>query len=135
MPYVRGREKNRHPDAIVAECRELIEQGYKEITLLGQNVNSYGKGLPEKVNFSELLRRIDAIGGDYRLRFMTSHPEGCDRTSWLTRLRRAGTICHYIHLPCQSGSSRVLKAMNRHYDRENTLTSSAMRKRKCRICR
>lgn len=75
VPYVRGREKSRHPDAIVAECRELIEQGYKEITLLGQNVNSYGKGLPEKVNFSELLRRIDAIGGDYRLRFMTSHPK------------------------------------------------------------
>ncbi len=68
-------KKSRHPDAIVAECRELIEQGYKEITLLGQNVNSYGKGLPEKVNFSELLRRIDAIGGDYRLRFMTSHPK------------------------------------------------------------
>ena len=115
VPYVRGREKSRHPDAIVAECRELIEQGYKEITLLGQNVNSYGKGLPEKVNFSELLRRIDAIGGDYRLRFMTSHPK--DATHELVdTIAESRHICHYIHLPCQSGSSRVLKAMNRHYD-------------------
>ena len=84
VPYVRGREKSRHPDAIVAECRELIEQGYKEITLLGQNVNSYGKGLPEKVNFSELLRRIDAIDGDYRLRFMTSHPKDATHELVLT---------------------------------------------------
>lgn len=134
VPYVRGREKSRHPDAIVAECRELIEQGYKEITLLGQNVNSYGKGLPEKVNFSELLRRIDAIDGDYRLRFMTSHPKDATHELFDT-IAESRHICHYIHLPCQSGSSRVLKAMNRHYDRENTLTSSAMRKRKCPICR
>ena len=115
VPYVRGREKSRHPDAIVAECRELIEQGYKEITLLGQNVNSYGKGLPEKVNFSELLRRIDAIDGDYRLRFMTSHPKDATHELFDT-IAESRHICHYIHLPCQSGSSRVLKAMNRHYD-------------------
>ncbi|MGN0441009.1 MAG: MiaB/RimO family radical SAM methylthiotransferase, partial [Hominenteromicrobium mulieris] len=109
VPYVRGREKSRHPDAIVAECRELIEQGYKEITLLGQNVNSYGKGLPEKVNFSELLRRIDAIDGDYRLRFMTSHPKDATHELFDT-IAESRHICHYIHLPCQSGSSRVLKA-------------------------
>ena len=120
VPYVRGREKSRHPDAIVAECRELIEQSYKEITLLGQNVNSYGKGLPEKVNFSELLRRIDAIDGDYRLRFMTSHPKDATRELFDT-IAESRHICHYIHLPCQSGSSRVLKAMNRHYDREKYL--------------
>ena len=120
VPYVRGREKIRHPDAIVAECRELIEQGYKEITLLGQNVNSYGKGLPEKVNFSELLRRIDAIDGDYRLRFMTSHPKDATHELFDT-IAESRHICHYIHLPCQSGSSRVLKAMNRHYDREKYL--------------
>ena len=120
VPYVRGREKSRHPDAIVAECRELIEQGYKEITLLGQNVNSYGKGLPEKVNFSELLRRIDAIDGDYRLRFMTSHPKDATHELFDT-IAESRHICHYIHLPCQSGSSRVLKAMNRHYDREKYL--------------
>ena len=120
VPYVRGREKSRHPDAIVAECRKLIEQGYKEITLLGQNVNSYGKGLPEKVNFSELLRRIDAIDGDYRLRFMTSHPKDATHELFDT-IAESRHICHYIHLPCQSGSSRVLKAMNRHYDRETYL--------------
>ena len=90
VPYVRGREKSRHPDAIVEECRGLIEQGYKEITLLGQNVNSFGKGLEEKINFSELLRRIDAIDGDYRLRFMTSHPKDATR-ELSTRSRRAGT--------------------------------------------
>ena len=96
------------------------EQGYKEITLLGQNVNSYGKGLPEKVNFSELLRRIDAIDGDYRLRFMTSHPKDATHELFDT-IAESRHICHYIHLPCQSGSSRVLKAMNRHYDREKYL--------------
>ena len=92
VPYVRGREKSRHPDAIVEECRGLIEQGYKEITLLGQNVNSYGKGLEEKINFSELLRRIDAIDGDYRLRFMTSHPKDATRELF-------DTIAEPAHLP------------------------------------
>ncbi len=120
VPYVRGREKSRHPDAIINECRELIEQGYKEITLLGQNVNSYGKGLPEEINFSELLRRIDAIDGDYRLRFMTSHPKDATHELFDT-IAESRHICHYIHLPCQSGNSRVLKEMNRRYDREKYL--------------
>ena len=83
-------------------------------------MNSYGKGLPEKVNFSELLRRIDAIDGDYRLRFMTSHPKDATHELFDT-IAESRHICHYIHLPCQSGSSRVLKAMNRHYDREKYL--------------
>ena len=121
VPYVRGREKSRHPDAIVNECRELIEQGYKEITLLGQNVNSYGKGLPEEINFSELLRRIDAIDGDYRLRFMTSHPKDATHELFDT-IAESRHICHHIHLPCQSGNSRVLKEMNRRYDREKYLS-------------
>lgn len=120
VPYVRGREKSRHPDAIVNECRELIEQGYKEITLLGQNVNSYGKGLPEKVNFAELLRRIDAIDGDYRLRFMTSHPKDATHELFDT-IAESRHICHHMHLPCQCGNTRVLKEMNRRYSREDYL--------------
>lgn len=121
VPYVRGREKSRRPDEIVAECRELIEAGYKEITLLGQNVNSYGKGLEENVNFAELLRRIDAIPGDYRIRFMTSHPK--DASKELFDVMAGSThIPHYIHLPFQSGNDRVLKEMNRHYDREQYLS-------------
>ena len=129
VPYVRGREKSRHPDAIVEECRGLIEQGYKEITLLGQNVNSYGKGLEEKINFSELLRRIDAIDGDYRLRFMTSHPKDATRELFDT-IAESRHICHHIHLPFQSGNSRVLKAMNRRYDREKYLGLIAYAKEK-----
>lgn len=120
VPYVRGREKSRHPDAIVAECSALIEQGYKEITLLGQNVNSYGKGLDEDINFSALLRRIDAIDGDYRLRFMTSHPKDATHELFDT-IAESRHICHHVHLPCQCGNSRVLKEMNRHYDREKYL--------------
>lgn len=120
VPYVRGREKSRHPDAIVNECRELIEQGYKEITLLGQNVNSYGKGLPENVNFAELLRRIDAIDGDYRLRFMTSHPKDATHELFDT-IAESRHICHHMHLPCQCGNTRVLKEMNRRYSREDYL--------------
>ena len=113
--------KSRRPDEIVAECRELIEAGYKEITLLGQNVNSYGKGLEENVNFAELLRRIDAIPGDYRIRFMTSHPK--DASKELFDVMASSThIPHYIHLPFQSGNDRVLKEMNRHYDREQYLS-------------
>lgn len=120
VPYVRGREQSRQPDEIVKECRELVEAGYKEITLLGQNVNSYGKGLEEPVNFAELLRRLDQIPGDYRIRFMTSHPK--DASKELFDVIAGSThIPHYIHLPFQSGNDRVLKEMNRHYDREQYL--------------
>lgn len=121
VPYVRGREKSRHPDAVVAECRELIEQGYKEITLLGQNVNSYGKGLSDGITFSELLRRIDAIEGDYRLRFMTSHPKDATEELFDT-IAESRHICRHIHLPCQSGNNRILRKMNRRYDREKYLS-------------
>ena len=120
VPYVRGREKSRRPQEVVAECRQLIEAGYKEITLLGQNVNSYGKGLEEPVNFAQLLRQIDAIPGDYRIRFMTSHPKDASKELFDT-MAASRHIPHYIHLPFQSGNDRVLKEMNRRYTREQYL--------------
>ena len=120
VPYVRGRERSREKNIIVSEAKNMIESGYKDITLLGQNVNSYGKGLSEKVNFSQLLREVDSIDGDYWLRFMTSHPKDCSRE--LIDTIASGThISKHLHLPFQCGSDRVLKAMNRHYDRRKYL--------------
>ncbi len=116
VPYVRGRERSRRPGDILAEARDLVERGYKDITLLGQNVNSYGKGLDEDVDFPGLLGALDAIPGDYVLRFMTSHPK--DATERLFEVMGGSEHCaHHIHLPLQSGSDRILKQMNRHYDR------------------
>ena len=124
VPYVRGRERSRRPADILAEARELVEQGYKDITLLGQNVNSYGKGLDETVDFPDLLGSLDRIPGDYILRFMTSHPK--DATEKLFRVMGESEHCaHHIHLPLQSGSDRILKAMNRHYDRAAYLEKAA----------
>jgi tRNA-2-methylthio-N6-dimethylallyladenosine synthase len=120
VPYVRGRERSREPDAVLREFRGLVQAGYKDITLLGQNVNSYGKNLREPVSFSALLRRLDAVEGDYRLRFMTSHPK--DATRELIDTIAAGRhLCRHLHLPVQSGSDRVLRAMNRGYTREKYL--------------
>lgn len=121
VPYVRGREKSRRPEDIYNECRDLVESGYKEITLLGQNVNSYGKGLPEPVDFSELLRKLDGIEGDFRLRFMTSHPKDASRELFDV-MASSRHIPHHIHLPFQSGNDRVLREMNRRYDREKYLS-------------
>lgn len=121
VPLVRGRERSRKPEAIEAEFRQLVAEGYKEITLLGQNVNSYGKGLEEPFNFSELLRRLDQVPGDYRIRFMTSHPKDATFELFDT-IASSKHICHHIHLPFQSGNDRVLKEMNRHYDREKYLS-------------
>lgn len=121
VPYVRGREKSREPQAILDECRELIEAGYKEITLLGQNVNSYGKGLAEPVSFATLLKEIDSIEGDYRIRFMTSHPKDASKELFDV-MAQSRHIPHCIHLPFQSGNDRVLKEMNRRYDREKYLS-------------
>ena len=121
VPYVRGREKSRNPDAIFNEFKTLVEEDYKEITLLGQNVNSYGKGLPENVNFPELLRRLDSIDGDYRIRFMTSHPKDATEELYDT-IAQSRHIPHFIHLPVQAGNDRVLKEMNRGYDRESYLS-------------
>ncbi|MCD7769646.1 MAG: tRNA (N6-isopentenyl adenosine(37)-C2)-methylthiotransferase MiaB [Oscillospiraceae bacterium] len=126
VPYVRGRERSRHPADILAEARELAAAGYKDITLLGQNVNSYGKGLGEdKVDFPDLLRAISDIEGDFRLRFMTSHPK--DATEKLFRAMAESEKCaRQLHLPIQCGSDRILKAMNRHYDRATYLEKAAM---------
>lgn len=120
VPYVRGREHSRLPEQVLRDVRELSEQGYKEITLLGQNVNSYGKGLPEEISFAGLLREIEKIPGDFRVRFMTSHPKDCTH-ELIDVMAESSKLCPYLHLPVQSGSDRVLAAMNRRYDRERYL--------------
>ena len=120
VPYVRGRERSRKPGDIVAECRQLIANGTKEITLLGQNVNSYGKDLEDSMDFADLLEAICAIEGEFLVRFMTSHPRDASEKLFDTMARNP-KIAKQLHLPFQSGSSRVLKAMNRHYDRETYL--------------
>ena len=120
VPYVRGRERSRQKADILAECRSLIENGCKEITLLGQNVNSYGKDLEGNGDFSDLLADIAAIDGDFLIRFMTSHPRDAGKKLFDT-MASSPKIAKQLHLPFQSGSSRVLKAMNRHYNREQYL--------------
>ncbi len=120
VPYVRGRERSRAAEDILAECRELIANGCKDITLLGQNVNSYGKDLDSDIDFSDLLKAISEIPGDFLIRFMTSHPRDASRKLFDT-MAASPKIAKQLHLPFQSGSSRVLKAMNRHYDREGYL--------------
>ncbi len=116
VPYVRGRERSRKSADILAECRSLIESGTKEITLLGQNVNSYGKDLDENIDFADLLSMIAQIDGDFLIRFMTSHPRDASKKLFDT-MASSPKIAKQLHLPFQSGSSRILKAMNRHYDR------------------
>ncbi|MBE6933929.1 MAG: tRNA (N6-isopentenyl adenosine(37)-C2)-methylthiotransferase MiaB [Ruminococcaceae bacterium] len=120
VPYVRGRERSRRKEDILAECRCLIESGCKEITLLGQNVNSYGKDLEEGTDFSDLLAEISQIPGEFLIRFMTSHPRDAGKKLFDT-MAASPKIAKQLHLPFQSGSSRVLKAMNRHYNREKYL--------------
>ncbi len=120
VPYVRGRERSREKSVILNEANDMIQSGYKEITLLGQNVNSYGKNLENGVNFSALLREIDSIDGDYWIRFMTSHPKDCSK-ELIDTIAGGKHISKHLHLPFQSGSDRVLKAMNRHYDRKKYL--------------
>ena len=120
VPYVRGRERSRQPEDILAECRQVIEKGAKEITLLGQNVNSYGKDLACGMDFADLLKAIADIPGDFLIRFMTSHPRDAGKKLFDT-MAASAKIAKQLHLPFQSGSSRVLKAMNRHYDREKYL--------------
>ena len=121
VPYVRGRERSRRPEDILAECQQVIADGAKEITLLGQNVNSYGKDLDIDVDFSDLLQQIAALPGDFLIRFMTSHPRDAGKKLFDT-MASEPKIAKQLHLPFQSGSSRVLKAMNRHYDREKYLS-------------
>ena len=121
VPYVRGRERSRDKENIIAEFKELVSQGYKEITLLGQNVNSYGKDLVPYVSFAQLLRELNALDGDFRIRFMTSHPKDCTK-ELIETMAECEKVAQHLHLPFQSGSDRVLKAMNRHYTREQYLS-------------
>ncbi len=123
VPYVRGRERSRLPSSILSEVRSLVEAGYREITLLGQNVNSYGKNLPpeERMSFPELLSEICKIEGDFLVRFMTSHPK--DASDELIRvMAKNEKIAKHFHLPMQSGSTETLRAMNRRYTREDYIT-------------
>ena len=114
VPYVRGRERSRKPEAILKEVRELAEAGYKEIMLLGQNVNSYGKTLENPVSFSELLRMINDIDGDFKIRFMSPHPKDATK-DFIDTIIECDKVCKHLHLPLQSGSNRILKEMNRRY--------------------
>lgn len=116
VPSVRGRERSRLPEDVLAECRDLVEKGYKDITLLGQNVNSYGKDLGLDTDFADLLERVNAIPGDFLIRFMTSHPKDASQKLFEV-MGRCEKVAPVFHLPFQSGNDRVLKAMNRHYDR------------------
>ena len=120
VPYVRGRERSREPEEVLREAREIIAAGYKEITLLGQNVNSYGKNNQTPMNFAELLRAINDLPGDFKIRFMTSHPKDCTK-ELIDTIASCDKVSKHLHLPFQSGNDRVLKAMNRHYTREKYL--------------
>ncbi len=120
VPYVRGRERSRDPEKIIAEAQDMIKNGCKEITLLGQNVNSYGKGETHGINFARLLRSLNDLEGDFVIKFMTSHPKDCS-IELLDTIAECKKVSRHLHLPFQSGSSRILKLMNRYYDREQYL--------------
>ena len=121
VPYVRGRERSREVNDVVAEFKQLVDEGYREITLLGQNVNSYGKDLEPRVSFSQLLRTLNDLEGDFRIRFMTSHPKDCTK-ELIETMAQCDKVATHLHLPFQSGNDRVLKAMNRSYTREKYLS-------------
>ena len=125
VPYVRGRERSRKPEHILNEVRELVAEGYKEITLLGQNVNSYGSDGTTNVTFAELLDQVASIEGNFRLRFMTSHPKDFNEDI-VKVMQKHRKICRLVHLPVQSGSNEILKAMNRRYTREKYLSEIKM---------
>ena len=129
VPYVRGRERSRASADILREFRQLVAEGYKDITLLGQNVNSYGKGLPEDITFAALLRMLDAVPGDYRIRFMTSHPKDATR-ELIDTIANSAHISRHLHLPVQSGSNSILAQMNRKYTVEDYLSLIAYAKRR-----
>ena len=117
VPYVRGRERSRSPEAILAEVKELAAAGYRDITLLGQNVNSYGRDLEEDIDFADLLKRVNAVPGDFLIRFMTSHPKDAGEKLF-DAMASCEKVAPVIHLPFQAGNNRVLEAMNRRYTRE-----------------
>ncbi len=119
VPYVRGRERSRQLSDIVAECKQLIRDGYKEITLLGQNVNSYGNDL-ENASFPKLIEEVSKIEGKFRLRFMTNHPKDFNE-ELIKAIASSDKVCKSVHLPVQAGSNKILKLMNRRYTREDYL--------------
>ena len=121
VPYVRGRERSRRKEDILEEFRQLIADGYKDITLLGQNVNSYGKDNDDGCDFADLLRLLCSVDGDYKIHFMTSHPKDATR-KLIDVIAEEEHMAKHFHLPMQSGSDRVLKAMNRHYDTGRYMT-------------
>lgn len=124
VPYVRGRERSRAPEDIIREVESLVKDGVVEVMLLGQNVNSYGKTLDSPITFAQLLRRVEAVEGLERIRFMTSHPK--DLSDELIQvMKESKKICTHLHLPLQSGSSRILKLMNRKYTKEQYLELAA----------
>lgn len=120
VPYVRGRERSRQRSDILAEVRRLVEEGYKDITLLGQNVNSYGRDLAEPVDFSDLLEQVNAIPGDFLIRFMTSHPKDATQKLFET-MARCEKVAPVLHLPFQAGNDRILRVMNRRHTRAEYL--------------
>ena len=120
VPYVRGRERSREPEEILDEIRRLVADGVVEVMLLGQNVNSYGKGLAQPVTFAELLRKVEKIEGLKRIRFMTSHPKDLS-DELIEVMKHSDKICRHLHLPLQSGSTRILEKMNRRYTKEQYL--------------
>ena len=120
VPYVRGRERSREPEAIVKEIEALVADGVTEVMLLGQNVNSYGKNLEQPMTFAQLLQEIEKVDGIERIRFMTSHPKDLS-DDLIEVMKNSKKICKHLHLPLQSGSSRILKLMNRRYDKEHYL--------------
>lgn len=120
VPFVRGRERSRNPQDIVDEVKGLSRDGFKEVTLLGQNVNSYGKGLEGNINFAKLLYMLNEVPGIERIRFMTSHPKDLS-DELIYAMRDCNKVCKHIHLPIQSGSTRLLKIMNRNYTKEKYL--------------
>ena len=127
VPYVRGRERSRKPADILAEVEQLVAEGYKDITLLGQNVNSYGKDLETPIDFSDLLEAVNAIPGEFLIRFMTSHPKDATRKLFAT-MARCEKVAPVLHLPFQAGNDRVLKAMNRRHTRAEYLEKIAVLK-------
>lgn len=120
VPYVRGRERSRNPQDIISEIKEMVADGVKEVMLLGQNVNSYGKNLEEGMTFAELLQEIEKIEGLERIRFMTSHPKDLS-DELIAVMAESKKICRHLHLPVQAGSSEILHKMNRHYDKDGYL--------------
>ena len=128
VPYVRGRERSRKPEDIVAEVKKLASEGVVEVMLLGQNVNSYGKNLENPISFAKLLTMVEEVEGIERIRFMTSHPKDLS-DELIEVMKNSKKICRHLHLPLQSGSSRILKLMNRKYDKEQYLELAAKLRR------